>query len=224
VALRRFAKHLGMTRNLDCSKLLSIQFPSVELVAPATIDHSDYDRLLFGSTQLEQSWQDACDIAIIALQGHTGLTTGEVVALNCEDIPIGAGIVVVCRTHLEPRFAEIPPMVEAAIRHYLKSSPFGPCDGEALFVNYRGTRLTARGLQIRFRSRRDAFGLPPEIVPRTLRHRFIQKLAAERTPANDIAGLAGVEVSTVHHHLRLSAMSKKERVRRSARKPIADAA
>jgi site-specific recombinase XerC len=98
-------------------------------------------------------------------------------------------------THLAPRIAGVPVETDELIRRYLEAVPFDLGEGEPLFVNNRGRRLTTRSVQISFRRRGAELGLPMTAAPICLRHAVGQRLADAGQPPAAVARALGVSVA-----------------------------
>jgi integrase len=114
---------------------------------------------------------------LIGLLASTGLRSGEVVRLDCGDVDLTNGVIVVRKTKFrKDRLVPVHPTTCAALRRYARErdAVFPTPKDEAFFLSSRGGRLSAAGLQSNFAKARKLAGLDDgrPLRPHDLRHRF----------------------------------------------------
>jgi integrase/recombinase XerC len=166
-ALRGFAQFLIRHRGMDCGRLLAANFPALHRVRLPGFSEQEAAALVDASLIAAGDWVGRRDAAIFAVQSESALTTAEVVALNREDI--GTHAISIRNTAFAPRVAAFSDRPRAAVSGYLLAVPFDISFDGPLFVNERGTRISVRTVQLRFRHRARTVGIPPGRGPGSLR-------------------------------------------------------
>lgn len=113
--------------------------------------------------------------AILELLYATGIRVGELVGIDLEDIDPEGGNLRVLGKGRKQREVVFGTFAADALRAYLKvRSKLAKKDSEekALFLNYRGGRLTTRSIARILRDRIREVGLRRGISPHSLRHTF----------------------------------------------------
>jgi integrase/recombinase XerC len=146
--------------------------------------------------------------AILEVLYGAGLRVGELVGLNLEDVDLGAGVARVRGKGNRERLAAVGPPAVAALRLYLSQrAELGGPDAagqQALFVNYRGGRLTARSVGRLLESYLASAGLDPRTHPHTLRHSFATHLidnGADIRSVMDLAGHRSIRSTAAYVHI-----------------------
>ena len=132
------------------------------------------------------------DKAMFELLYATGMRVSELIELNLEDVQLKAGCV--C-CHSGNLIRTIPIYAEAkrALQDYLlRVYPYyAKSEGDALFVNMNGTRLTRQGFWKILKQYVDELGLPGDITPLTLRHSFAAHLLENGAQLEDVREMLG---------------------------------
>ncbi|MBI4233716.1 MAG: tyrosine recombinase [Chloroflexi bacterium] len=119
------------------------------------------------------------DRALLELLYAGGLRVSEVTRLDPRDLNLPAREVRVMGKGSKERLLFIGKPAQEALSHYLLAARGrlqGRKETQALFLNYRGGRLTQRGVQRLVRHYADLAGLDPEVHTHTLRHTFATHL------------------------------------------------
>lgn len=143
------------------------------------------------------------DRAILELFYASGIRIGELVALNLAELDFQGGFARVRGKGRKERIVPVGRKAREALRTYLISrselhprTAKGPRDSEALFLNHRGGRITARSVsRIVLRHLLES-GLGKKITPHGLRHSFATHLLDAGADLRVIQELLG------HAHLR----------------------
>lgn len=203
-----YLEHRGMIGHNPASEISS---PRVEKHLPHTIEREKVERLL--AEPAGQHHPKALrDKALLELLYATGMRVSEVVALDVEDVDIGAGVVVCNGRKRRSRAISIGGPSVDALDVYLTEgrarlmSPAAPNE-PALFVNHRGQRLTRQGLWLIVKYYADQVGITDEVTPHTLRHSFAaHKLASGEANVQEIQRTLGhASRSTTQVYTMLSA-------------------
>lgn len=194
-ALRVFARHLSSVGERDLSKLLSAKFPAAARGQRPQVDDETIEMLGAAFVADEETpWVALRDQAAVLLAASSGLTTAELIGLDQEHFLADRALVSVTFSHLQQRLAAVSEEARDAVLTYVEALPFPvPPDGP-LFVTARNTRMSPRTLQLAFRKRRRAAGIPDCVVPSALRHFRGNRLAASGASLEIVAGALGLKV------------------------------
>ena len=161
----------------------------------------------------------ARDKAILELLYSSGLRVGELVGLNVEDISLKESWVKVLGKGSKERNVPIGAPALNAIQHWLNvkmeisktGSPFATADEDdkrkcPLFINNRGTRLTARSVERLLIKYVKKCGIQKMVTPHTLRHTFATHLldgGADLRGIQELLGHSRLSTTQKYTHLTL---------------------
>ena len=210
-ALRAFVRFLKREGLIDSDPAALAVSPRREVKIPAHLSIDEMSRLLEtpdGSEPLGRR-----DRAILELFYASGLRLSELVALDLEDVNLHGRIVRVMGKGRKERLVPFNEATRQALKRWLADRaalvkmPARPtAQGDPLFVNFRGTRLTGRSVQ-RLVGRYVAscstrFG----ISPHALRHSFATHLLQRGADLRAIQELLGhVQLSTTQRYTHVNA-------------------
>jgi integrase/recombinase XerC len=201
-ALRGFAKYLCTVVHLDCSGILAAVLPAggrnERQAIPLDLIQAITSRSLYSPT-----WIGDRNRTIDLIQHSAGLTTSEVVDLDCRAVLGDNEALSIADNSSTPRLVAISSDAGLSLRCYRFNAPFEWGPDRALFVNQCGRRLSVRSVQVSFRSRRRSLGLPSSATPMSLRHSTGKQLAeAGRSPAF-VAEALGMSVHSVARYFEI---------------------
>lgn len=149
------------------------------------------------------------DRAILELFYSSGLRIGEAVLINMGDIDLELRSLLVKGKGLKERMAPIGRQAAGAIRIYLGRArpllapgPVGP--GDPLLVNWRGGRLSTRGLYRIIVKYLEGLGLARRLTPHALRHSFATHLldgGADLRSVQELLGHARMSSTQIYTHV-----------------------
>ena len=153
------------------------------------------------------SFRTARDLAIVGLMLMHGLRSGEVLALNPEDVLLSEGQLRVRGKGSKLRFLPLAPETTQLIDHYLRLERPDPCSA-ALFVVLkgpaRGTRMTPAGLRSVFRYHRRKTGIQLA-NPHRFRHTFASDMVRAGISLPALMQLMGhADIQTTLHYVQVS--------------------
>ncbi len=151
------------------------------------------------------------DRAFLELLYASGLRVSELTGLDLSSLDLGEGLVRVLGKRRKERIVPFGRQARDALRHWLgEGRPVlaaGPDHGrarEALFLNRRGGRLSARSVGRRLDKWVLAAGLPRHVHPHVLRHCFATHLLASGADLRGIQELLGhASLSTTQRYTHL---------------------
>ena len=233
-ALRTFTRYLRREGLIEGDPVALAAAPRREQKVPAHLSVDEMSTLLTAPDESEPLGRR--DRAILELFYASGLRLSELVGLDVEDVNLSARMVRVMGKGAKERIVPFNDTTKKAIAVWLKDravlvnsqrptpnsqktqrrAPLQGRQGEALFVNFRGSRLTGRSVQ-RLVARyvglcSTRFG----ISPHALRHSFATHLLERGADLRAIQELLGhVQLSTTQRYTHVNAAQLLDVYRRS---------
>jgi integrase/recombinase XerC len=141
----------------------------------------------------------ARDRAIFEVLYGCGLRVSELAGMNLEDIDRAGGWLRVRGKGRKERQVPMPRQAAESLERYLNERPVLR-EEQAVFLNHRGTRLTARGISIIVKFYSTYLAGDPSLHPHSLRHAYATHLLSAGADLRAIQELLG--------HARLSTTQK----------------
>ena len=215
-ALRAFVRFLKREGWIESDPAALAVSPRREVKIPAHLSVDEMSRLLETPDPSEPLGRR--DRAILELFYASGLRLSELVALDLEDVNLSARIVRVMGKGRKERLVPFNDPTRRALKAWLddRSALSKATREDAMFVNFRGTRLTGRSVQ-RLVARYVAscstrFG----ISPHALRHSFATHLLERGADLRAIQELLGhARLSTTQRYTHVNAAQLIEAYRKS---------
>ena len=198
-ALRSFFKFLMREEIVERNPARSVATPRREKYLPSVLQTSDI-ALLFDMPDLETPL-GIRDRAWLELMYASGLRISELVGIDIDDIELRARLVKVRGKGAKERIVPFGSKAEQTIREYLKVRS---SNDDALFVNYRGQRITVRSVRRLFSRYVREASLRAGISPHTLRHSFATHLlnaGADLRAIQELLGHASLSTTQKYTHL-----------------------
>jgi integrase/recombinase XerC len=200
-ALRTFFKFLMREEVVGANPARAVATPRRAKHLPAVLQPSDVALLIE-----QPDGQDPLslrDRAFLELMYASGLRISELVGIDIDDVELRARLVKVHGKGSKDRIVPFGSKAETALRAWLAVRD-APPDENALFVNYRGDRITARSVRRLFdRYVREA-ALRAGISPHTMRHSFATHLlnaGADLRGIQELLGHASLSTTQKYTHL-----------------------
>jgi integrase/recombinase XerC len=200
-AIRSFFRFLHREGILDRDESVDVPLPKTEKKLPAYLSQAEAERLLAAP---EASSPDGLrDRAILELLYSTGLRVSELVGLNLDSLVSsqenGGGTIRVIGKGKKERLVvfgataadAVAAYLEGRSEFFLKGEKSQAEEEQALFLNQRGGRLTARSVERIVSAHALRAGLSSEVTPHTLRHSFASHLLANGADLRLIQELLG---------------------------------
>jgi integrase len=191
-------KPMGLDRPRVAMSRLRVREPRLNIV-PLSIDEV---------ARFWASFRNARDLAIVGLMLMHGLRSGEVLALNPEDVLLSEAQIRVRGKGSKLRFLPLAPETTQLIDHYLRTERPKPCSA-ALFVVLkgpaRGTRMTYPGLRSLFRHHRSSTGVQLA-NPHRFRHTFASDMVRAGMSLPALMQLMGhADIETTLRYVQITA-------------------
>ena len=215
-AVRTFLSYLRREEIIASDPAALVSTPKREVRMPAHLSEAEMAKLIASaddSTPLGRR-----DRAILELFYASGLRLSELTGLDVEDVNLSAKMVRVLGKGGKQRIVPFNGATAGALRAYLKDRallvqegqnrrPSSPSHaGDALFVNYRGGRLTVRSVDRLVRRYAASFSTRVGISPHALRHSFATHLLSRGADLRVIQELLGhARLSTTQRYTHVNA-------------------
>ncbi len=207
-AIKRFARHLRRREILATDPTAEVAAPKQDKKLPNYLTVDDMFRLLAAPDASTSA--GLRDRAILEVIYSAGLRVSEVVGLNWSDVDDNVGLL---RVRGKGRKERVVPVGEAALqaldayrRRLAEFCPRGGIDERAVFLNQRGSRLTARSVARAIDHYTVQSGLAAKISPHSLRHSFATHLlgaGADLRAIQELLGHASLSTTQKYTHVNL---------------------
>jgi integrase/recombinase XerC len=205
-ALRTFVKFLRREGWIESDPAALTVSPRREIKIPAHLSVDEMARLLEMPDTADPLGRR--DRAILEFFYASGLRLSELVGLDLEDVNLSGRIVRVLGKGAKERLVPFNESTRQALRVWLPDRAL-VCGGkrvDALFVNFRGTRLTGRSVQRLVAKYVTACSTRFGISPHALRHSFATHLLERGADLRTIQELLGhVQLSTTQRYTHVNA-------------------
>ena len=193
-AIRSFFQFCIRKRWLEDNPAKVVATPKQEKPVPSFLSEEDMAEFLdLPKTDKPLDLRDKC---VLELLYATGLRVSELVGINLEDIHFEERLIRVRGKGKKERLVPFGRVAEESLAIYMRARSQihkGEIDESALFLNYRGARITSRSVErvvdkyIRFSAMRR------KISPHSLRHSFASHLLSRGADLRVIQELLGHE-------------------------------
>ena len=222
-AVRAFLRYLRREGLLDSDPGAMVATPRRDVRMPAHLSEDEMAALLAAPDRDDPLGRR--DRAILELFYASGLRLSELARLDLDDVNVGGRMVRVQGKGGKPRIVPFNSSTAGALRVYFKdraafigrpaTSRGGP-GAEPVFVNYRGTRLSTRGIDRIVRRHVAQCSARLGISPHALRHSFATHLLQRGADLRVIQELLGhARLSTTQRYTHVNAAQLIEVYRKS---------
>ena len=203
-ALRTFFKYLVREGVVEANPARTVSTPKREKHLPQVMQTSDIALLLEQpdtSTTL-----GVRDLAFLELLYASGLRISELVGIDIDDLELRARLVKVHGKGSKERIVPFGTKAETALRNWLavRGELATDVEEQAVFVNYRGKRITTRSVRRLFDGYVKQAALRAGISPHTMRHSFATHLlnaGADLRGIQELLGHASLSTTQKYTHL-----------------------
>ena len=192
-----YLKKIGLVTNSPFDLINSPKSPNR---LPSVLSPEEVSQLL---NFKPKNAQEKRDLAIIELIYSSGLRVSEAVNANLNDFEDNKNFLRVLGKGSKTRLVPVGRYAQNAINEWVIEREKLSTDGNALFVNLRGNRISTRSVQERIKNIAIMQGLPP-VNPHMLRHSFATHLLESSGDLRSIQELLGhSSLSTTQIYTRL---------------------
>lgn len=204
-AMRSFFKYLMREGSLESNPARGVSTPKREKHLPSVLQPADVVLLLEqADTSVPLGIRDR---AYLELLYASGLRISELVGINIDDVELHARLVKVRGKGSKERIVPFGSKAEESIRAWLtaRADLLSDLEEPALFVNYRGQRITTRSVRRLFDGYVRKASLRAGVSPHTMRHSFATHLLNAGADLRGIQELLGhVSLSTTQKYTHLN--------------------
>ncbi|MCB0862014.1 MAG: site-specific tyrosine recombinase XerD [Solirubrobacterales bacterium] len=204
-ALRSFYKHLRREDLVVADPTAGLATPRRSKKLPNVLNQAEVTRLL--GTPSGDSPQAYRDRAILEVMYACGLRASELIELEMTDVDTYEGMLRARGKGSKERIVPLGRQAIHALDGYLRAGRPELSKGrpeKALFLNFRGRRLTRQGLYKIVQGHARNAGLEDRMSPHTLRHSFATHLLAggcDLRAVQEMLGHADVATTQMYTHL-----------------------
>lgn len=203
-AVKSFFGYLREQQFLANDPAHGLSSPKIKKSAPRTLTNEELG-LLLAAPRRGHGPKALRDSALVELLAATGLRVTEVVNLGLGDVDWEQGELI---CHGKGERSRRVPLGSAldAIRRYVDEARLmlaAAPEGDALFLNHRGKKLTRQGVWLILKEAAETAGIMTEVTPHTLRHSFARHLVgqgADLRRVQQLLGHANLSTTQVYRH------------------------
>lgn len=193
-AIRSFFQFCIKKKWLEDNPAKAVATPKQEKHVPSFLSEDEMAQFL----DLPQTTQplDLRDKAALELLYATGMRVSELAGLNLDDLNFSERLIRVRGKGKKERIIPFGKKAEGSLTFYIRSRPQinkGNIEAKALFLNYRGERLSSRSVERIVDKYIRVTALRRKISPHSLRHSFASHLLSRGADLRVIQELLGHE-------------------------------
>jgi integrase/recombinase XerC len=202
-AVRSFCRFLVREGVLDQDPARALRTPSQRRALPVWLGEDEVGRLIDAAPGPRER-------AILETLYGGGLRVSELVGLDRDDLDLRRGVARVRGKGRQERLAPLGGAAVRALDEYLRARP-RTADPRPVFLNRRGTRLTARSVHRLLRGCALSADVDPRTTPHTLRHSFATHLldrGANLREVQELLGHKNIATTQIYTHVSMERMKK----------------
>lgn len=209
-AVRSFFAYLCRKGICETNPARGVSAPKLAKVLPRFLHEEDVASLMEAPPQ--DTPLGLRDRAILETLYAAGLRVGELVGLDVEDVDLAHGFVKAFGKGGKERVVPIGAQARAALSEYmekgrpqiLRARSDARCDLGALFLNYRGERLSVRAVQLMLDRYIKKVSIDKKVSPHAIRHSFATHLldhGADLRAVQELLGHVSVSTTQIYTHV-----------------------
>ncbi len=207
-ALKAFYKYHFKMKHIEINPVLKLKSPKVEKRLPKIVSTKEIE--LIYQTIDQTTPLGLRNYLIFDLLYSTGIRASELCQLKLSDIEISNQRILIHGKGSKDRYVIIHDTLKDTFRTYLTyTRPILLSKGDTLenkhvFINYKGTTLTPRGLRVILNTLFDRAGELIHVSPHMLRHSFASTLlnhGADLRVVQELLGHEHLKTTQVYTHL-----------------------
>jgi site-specific recombinase XerD len=188
--LRTFAKYLKQAGYIKVDPTESLEAPFRRKPLPKALSFDQTTELL---DQAEIGRTPRRDRALLELMYSSGIRASELVGINLADIDFTERTILIRGKGNKHRLTLFGATCSSALRDYMSGERVPPTNGDPLFTNKGGRRLTTRTVQNVVKRWALKAKISAHVSPHTLRHSFATHLLDNGIDIKNVQQLLGHE-------------------------------
>lgn len=199
--LRSFCRFLKREGAITGDPTEPLEAPIRRKTLPKALSRDQTKDLLEADFETRSPLRDA---ALLELMYAAGLRVSEAVGVNLSDLDLRDGSIKVRGKGNKERISLFGEPCAKALRAYVEHERVIPSQGEPIFTNPQGGRLSTRTAHRIVRRWAREAGLPPEVSPHTLRHSFATHLldgGADLKSVQQLLGHESLATTQIYTHI-----------------------
>ena len=217
-ALRTFFRFLQMQGKIDKNPLQGIANPRLVRYIPSFLTVDEVFCLLDAPGSTDKL--ALRDKALMEVLYATGIRVSEVVSCNISDLDFDLGMVKVTGKGNKERIVPFGRAAEEALQRYFpqrqtlitaRAARGGTPEKSALFLNNRGTRLTARSVERLIGNYGRRAGIQVTVTPHALRHSFathLLEMGADLRTVQELLGHVSLSTTQKYTHVNMEHLTR----------------
>jgi integrase/recombinase XerC len=208
-ALRSFVKFLRAEGELKRDPFLGVPLPKRARSLPKFLTEAEMEEVLGAHASAGDAAAER-DRSLVELLYSSGLRRMEISTLNVGDVDLLSGTLRVFGKGSKERIVPVGGEALSRLRNYLRSRGT-PADGEPLFVNLRGERLSQEGVAFVVRRWVKRSSLLKKVTPHVFRHSFATHLlnrGCNIREVQEMLGHANLNTTQIYTHVSLQKLQE----------------
>jgi len=212
-ALRTFYRFLNATRDLEVNPARAARTPKLERTLPAYLDRAEMEMLFTEAEARAEAggFREARDLAMLEMFYSSGMRLSELAGLNDGDVDLVSDQVKLRGKGKKERIVPVGSRARAALRKYVQYRDRLFRGAHAVFVNQRGRRISARGIQLAMKRLFSTLARGTQLHVHALRHSFATHLldaGADLRSVQELLGHASLGTTQVYTHTSVERLKK----------------
>lgn len=220
-ALRTFYRFLNLTSGVEVNPAKAARTPKLDKTLPTHMERGEVELLFVEAERRAEAggFREVRDLAMLELFYSTGMRLAELAGLNDQDLDLVSDQVKVRGKGRKERLVPVGSHAGKALRKYfrhrdalLAALEGGTGERRAVFVNARGRRITARGVQLAMKALFSGLGgRGARLHVHALRHSFATHLldaGADLRAVQELLGHASLSTTQVYTHTSVERLKK----------------
>jgi integrase/recombinase XerC len=204
-AIRSFLQFCMNKKWLEDNPAKLVATPKQDRYVPSFLSEDEMAKFL--DLPRSDNPLDLRDKAVLELLYATGLRVSELVGANLDDVNFSERLIRVRGKGKKERIVPFGRKAEESLALYIRARPKinkGEIEGDAIFLNFRGERLTSRSVERIVDKYLQLTAIQRKISPHSLRHSFASHLLGRGADLRMIQELLGHEsLSTTQKYTHL---------------------
>lgn len=203
-SLRSFYRFLMREGYTSTNPMTLVTTPKLDKRLPQYFYPQDLEALFLIPDSSEKLGQR--NLAILEVLYASGMRVSELVGLNVEHIDLDVGLALVFGKGAKERYVPLGQFALDALEQYIQDgrNSLNTQGEQALFLNYRGGRLTDRSIRRILTQLIDQTSINQHITPHKLRHTFATHLlegGADLRTVQELLGHVNISTTQIYTHI-----------------------